>query len=48
MSPDEIEEGEGGEDDEPEPKEDVDLLVDDVDWKQTLRVVKNALSMNNE
>jgi hypothetical protein len=40
LSPDEIEECEGGEDDEPEPEEDVDLLVDDVDRKQTLRMMK--------
>ncbi len=33
MSPEEIEEREGGEDNEPEPKEDVNLFVDDVDWK---------------
>ncbi len=28
--------GEGGEDDEPEPEEDIDLLVDDVDGQDAL------------
>ncbi len=49
LSPDEIEEGEGGKDDEPEPEEDVDLLVDDVDWKQTLRMMKwKTIVVKNE
>ena len=35
-------EGEGGEDYEPEPQEDVDFLVDDVDGKNALICVKRA------
>ena len=38
--PDEVEEGRHGQEDEPEPQEDVDLLVDDVDGKQTLETIK--------
>ena len=32
----EVQEGEGGEDHEPEPQEHVDLLIDDIDGKNTL------------
>jgi len=36
---DQAEDGEAAEDDEPEPEEDVDLLVDDVDRQDADRVV---------
>ena len=36
---DDISEGEEGEDDEPEPEEDVDLLVDDVEGEHAQAVV---------
>ena len=37
--PDDVDGGEDGEEGEPDPEEDVDLLVDDVDGEDALRVV---------
>ena len=36
---DHIDDGEAGENDEPEPQEDVDFLVEYVDWKDALGVM---------